>query len=146
MSGVALEGPDAYRPDDPERFAIRVRALVGDGNSDASEAFDFVVCSPVWLAQRFANLRSTHPDGGIGDHTWSYDALRIGTYPHDVPLLGAGWVFMKRWDYARLWAAIASACSGVEAASWESACSELGRSLPWDWAIEYDRYGPGGSP
>jgi hypothetical protein len=46
------EGLENYRPTDPRNFAIQVMAFIGTGDG-LVDSFDFVVCTPSWLADHF---------------------------------------------------------------------------------------------
>ena len=44
----------AVPPDDPTHFGVRVQAFIGSAESDLSDSFDVLVCSPRWLAEALA--------------------------------------------------------------------------------------------
>ena len=55
---------ETFKPDDPEKFAVHLRAMVGPRGQDGEESFDIKVCTPSWLQEvcekdRFANGRHT---------------------------------------------------------------------------------------
>ncbi len=43
--------PAAYRPVDPDRFAVTLRLLVGPSDAEGEESFDVTICTPQWLGQ-----------------------------------------------------------------------------------------------
>jgi immunity protein 8 of polymorphic toxin system len=40
-----------YTPEDPSRFCLSIRAMVGPENEKGEESFDINVCTPAWLEQ-----------------------------------------------------------------------------------------------
>jgi Immunity protein 8 len=106
----AVDGLDKYQPADPESFGIRVQAFVGSAADSASDSFDFVACTPHWLADRYAEADPRRWDAGLLFANTAFSQLLGAPEPAgstispdpDEPMLGYGFVFMRRWDYVRL--------------------------------------------
>jgi hypothetical protein len=41
---------EAYKPQDPKHFGIRVMAFIGSPDDERSDSFDLLVCTATWLA------------------------------------------------------------------------------------------------
>jgi hypothetical protein len=52
---VIFEPDPRSLPDDPARFVLQARLLVGTSDGPGEEAFDLTVCTPEWLAGRVRN-------------------------------------------------------------------------------------------
>jgi Immunity protein 8 len=44
--------PDRFVPDDAERFMFLVQVLAGPAGDHGEESFQFIVCTPGWLAEQ----------------------------------------------------------------------------------------------
>ena len=50
MFSLDVDGPlSGYLPEDPERFNLLVRVMVGPHPGEGEESFDVAVCTPAWL-------------------------------------------------------------------------------------------------
>jgi hypothetical protein len=116
-------GLEHYVPDDPEHFGIHVMAFIGTDDDDKFDSFDAFVCTPSWFAEHFGDDRRSSPD-------WEPHGLKFGNR----------YVFMERWDYIALHAAISGLCAQQEAADWGTLADRIGRHIPWEFAYKYDDY------
>lgn len=114
----ALDSPDApgldpaqYRPQDPECFALPVTAIVGPKDGPGEETFDFLVCTPQWLA-------AVADDRG---HIW-----------------GRHHLVLPRWSYDAVLQAISRLCERAEGADWHNVADLLGRYGRWEFE-DYNR-------
>ena len=94
-------------PPDPESFAILVQAMIGaDDEPESEESFDFVLCTPGWLAIRL----------GAGSHIWGRHHLLV-----------------PRYDFATLHGAVQAVCEGATGPDWETIAGILGRYGKWEF-------------
>lgn len=102
-----LEGSEPPKPDD---FCLLVQALVGpiEGNVElmGEESFDFLVCSPTWLAK--------HLSGGS-------------------PLFGRHHLFLERYDYSVLRTSIERLCEQAKGKEWADVAGFLARFGHWEF-------------
>lgn len=107
-----LHSPDAdlrsYKPSPEQAFSILVQAMVGHEGGAAEESFNFVVCSPEWLHQRY---------------------LETG-----APIFGASHIVVDDFDYMEIEAAIKKLCRSIEGRDWSEIASKLGRYGSWEFA------------
>jgi Immunity protein 8 len=122
------EGLENYRPDDAKKFAVHVMAFIGTGDEYVG-SFDFVACTPSWLAARFPEGDDSVRLVGSSDVHWVNSLL-----------IGAGFVFMAEWSYDELTAAVELICSRHAGPDWGAVASRIGRSLPWEFDYKYDRF------
>ena len=99
-----LHSPDVadlerYVPDD-EDVGLLVQAMIGPAGMEGEESFDLMVCTPRWLAM---HIGSRH-------------------------LFGRHYLFLPRYDYAALRAAIENLCRLAEGDDW-GAVASLYRAL-----------------
>jgi hypothetical protein len=103
---IAVDDLVAWRPDDPESFALGVTAVIGPEGSDGEETFHFDVCSAAWLAANpppkgFEFLRST--------------------------------LLLTRWDYATLERALRDLCLHTSGNNWSEVATQLSRFGGWEF-------------
>jgi Immunity protein 8 len=105
-----LHSPDAdplseFAPHDPEAFSILVQALVGPSDGEGEESFDFLVCTPRWLAaQEFEK-----------GFVWPRSHL-----------------LLQRWDYTVVERAIGDVIVHAEGPDWPSVAAQIGRYGGWE--------------
>lgn len=107
----SLHSPDApdlgtYAPADPSRFAILVQALIGPEGEPGEESFDFVVCTPSWLAAQLE---------------------------HRPYVPGRHHLFVSRYDVGLIERAVRELCAAASAPDWESVAAYLGRYGKWEF-------------
>ncbi|WP_431262502.1 Imm8 family immunity protein [Roseateles chitinivorans] len=91
-------------PPDPGNFRILVQALVGVAGQEAADSFDFMVCTPAWLAARVTE-----------------------------PLPARGYLIVTRYDYAQIHAAIARLCDGATGPDWPAVAARLNLDGRWEY-------------
>jgi hypothetical protein len=122
FSWDALEdGLEKFVPRDPLHFAVHCRAQIGTSGSDGSDAFDFTVCTPRWLADNFNHPRLTR---------WKYES--------DNLLYGHRLVLMDRWDYDELNASVDLICADAVGPDWLTIGNRVSRWLPWEFDYRFD--------
>lgn len=97
---------DTRQPDDPADFLLLVQALIGVRGEEGAESFDFVVCTPGRLAAEV-------PEGGA--------------------LPGRGYLFVRRYEYRVILAAIQQLCDEIDAPDWDQAAALLCRHARWEY-------------
>jgi hypothetical protein len=122
------EGLETFRPEDTGHFAIHVMAFIGTGDG-LVDSFDFVACTPSWLAAWFPDGDNTVRLRQSADVHWAHTSL-----------LGAGFVFMAQWSYEDLLDTVGRICAGHVGPDWGAVASRVGRSLPWEFDYKYDRF------
>lgn len=99
-----------YRPDRPEHVGVFVQAMIGPETDQAQdqgyESFDFLVCTPRWLAED------------------------LGEKPY---LFGRGHLIVPRYDYALVVAAIQRICRESIGPDWGAVASKLNRYGRWEF-------------
>ena len=81
-------------------------AEVGEDTRTEGESFAFLVCTPRWLEAE------VHKAGYV---------------------LGRHYIFVPRYDYARIRQSIASLCEQAEGEGWQSVATSLGLYGQWEW-------------
>jgi hypothetical protein len=109
----SLFSPDAdplkdFRPQGP--FGILVMAIVGPAGGRGEESFDFVLCTPDWFS---AQINS---DFTVGRH----------------------YLFVQRFDYAKLEAFVRNYCASCVGATWDEVAEKMSRLGHW----EFEDYRP----
>jgi len=64
-----------YWPADPVNFSCWVRAMIGPKDQDGAEAFDMLVCTPIWLQQELASNKALSGKGMIIVKVYDYDEI-----------------------------------------------------------------------
>jgi hypothetical protein len=100
-----LPDPQSDRPPDPQNFRVLIQALIGTVGDEAADTFDFLVCTPAWLA---ANLTE--------------------------PLPAHGHLIVPRYDYATIHAAISRLCEQASGPDWDAVAAQLNRHARWEYA------------
>lgn len=110
-----LASPDTgdlrgFLPENPHSFAILIRAGIGVEEVDEFEVFEFLVCSPAWLAD---NLRP-------GD-------FRLGSHLLVTPF----------YDYERLLKFLHSYCQRCEGPDWLTIARKLQALGRWEFEHQH---------
>jgi hypothetical protein len=105
-----LHSPDVasletYVPTEPECFGIFVQAIVGPAGQDGEESFDFMLCTPRWLASREPAI-----------------------------VLGAHHLFVREYDYAAIEAFVRGFCARCEGETWDQVAGRVGALGRWEFA------------
>ncbi len=107
---LSADAPDgdlrSYRPDDPEEFRLLVQALIGPSDAAGEESFEFLVCTPAWLAQQASR------DGFV----W-----------------GRHYLVLPKYSYEAIESAIQKLVQRVEGPNWESVAETLARYGGWEF-------------
>ena len=104
-------------PDDPARFVLQARLLVGPSDDQGDESFYLTVCTPQWLAARVRN------EGIIsGLHLLIVDADSFDERA------------VRRWLEKKV--------SAMEAASWVELTARLSRIGWWEFEDYVESPGP----
>jgi Immunity protein 8 len=110
----SLHSPDVdlvtFRPA-TNVFSILVQALIGPMEGDGQESFDFVLCSPAWLAEE-AKRRSV---------VW-----------------GRGHLIVQHYDCEELEKAVRELCANADGPTWPTVAARLSRFTWWEFA-DYGR-------
>jgi hypothetical protein len=106
-----LHSPDAYDlrafiPLRPDHFGLFVQAMVGPTGDDSEESFDFMVCTPAWLA---------------------------GQVQIEGPLLVRHHVVVAAYDFNALERFVRSFCEECTGATWREAGAKVGRLGRWEF-------------
>jgi hypothetical protein len=88
-----------------------------------ADSFDFVVCTPRWLAENFDDVRLPR---------WKYETENL--------LFGGQLVLMQRWNEAELRAGIERLCADCSGPDWGTVASRVGQWLLWEFQYKYDEY------
>jgi len=127
-------------PDDAEHFGVRVQAFIGSAESDRSDSFDVLVCSPGWLAEAVARPKPDDEDD---------DPLAFGyrSFPRVITIGAQFWV-MDRWDEGEVRRLLEAICAEVgPGPDWGSVASRIARFIPWEYDYRYDAHmQTGGGP
>jgi hypothetical protein len=94
-------------PPDPEKFCLLVQAMVGPaGDDEGEESFDFLLCTPTWLAGDLAAQK----------YIW-----------------GRHYLIVPRYDFATLQAAVQQICAQAEGSDWDAVAAVLSRYGKWEF-------------
>jgi hypothetical protein len=106
-----LHSPDiddlwTHLPDDPGYFGFLIQALIGPDDGTGEESFDFLVCSPRWLATKLEG----------DEYVW-----------------GRYYLFLKWYDPYLITQAIEKLCHSIDGPDWETIASRLSQSGRWEF-------------
>lgn len=106
-----LHSPDVpnletYCPENRENFGILVQAMFGPFGIDGEESFDFLVCTPEWLAQRLSA---------------------------NVIYSGRHHLICARYDYFRLTEYVKNYAEKIAGENWKEVASKLARLGKWEF-------------
>lgn len=93
-------------PTKPDDFCILVQAMIGPKGGTGEESFDITVCTPRWLETLLTSERA---------------------------LFGLHYLFVDRYDYERIWGAIARICNSIVGATWSDVAQQLGNYGRWEF-------------
>lgn len=97
---------NAYVPHDQDRFGILVQAMIGPEDGEGEESFDFLVCTPAWLADRIAM---------------------------SGPVFGRHHLFLSHYHSDLLHELLRGLCERASGPDWESVAAFLGRYGKWEF-------------
>lgn len=106
-----LHSPDAtdleqYQPPDAEHSGLLVQAMIGPEGQPGEESFDFLVCTPSWLAAVFRDKRY---------------------------VFGRHYLFLPQYDYAVLEQALRQVCEQAVGENWQAVAANLSRYGKWEF-------------
>jgi len=106
-----LHSPDAldlreFRPTDPECFGILVQAMIGSDDAEGEESFDFILCTPRWIARELETR----------DFRWGRPTLVVQGYAYET---------LER--------AVVALCRRTEGADWAAVAEKLNRCMGWEF-------------
>jgi hypothetical protein len=106
-----LHSPDApdlksFTPSDPSDFAILVQAMIGPTDGEGEESFDFVLCTPHWIAREMQTR----------DHRW-----------------GRATLVVPRYAYEMLERAVVALCGRAQGDDWPQVAVLLNRWMTWEF-------------
>ena len=120
---------EKVRPENPSHFGIFCQAFVGEVGTDQPDAFEFIVCTPSWLAenviQRGKPIEQQHGFNQYGEEVSGLTLPR-------------GYVVVREWRYADLKRGLEKLCAALAAPEWSVAAERLNRYLVWEREGEYD--------
>ena len=93
-------------PSEPSCFGFLLQVLVGPADGDGNESFDFVVCTPEWLRQK---------------------------YGQDAVIVAKHHLLVFRYDFRAIESAIHSLVSSIEGGSWSELARQLSRYGRWEF-------------
>jgi hypothetical protein len=93
-------------PADPEDFCVLVQAMVGPKGQPGEESFDFIVCTPAWLARAV----------GVRGFVFGHHHLVV-----------------RRYDAQLIEAAIRELCDDISGESWADVAAKLSRYGAWEF-------------
>ena len=104
----SLDVPDleAWQPEDPECFALNVRAIIGPEGSEGEESFDVTICTAAWLAQE-------PPPKGF-------------EFLHSR-------ILVERWQYETVKRALGDLCVHTSGKNWIDIANRLSRYMHWEF-------------
>lgn len=106
-----LHSPDvhdleAWAPEDSGCFGLLVQAFVGPRGGEGEESFDFIVCSPEWLARKHGK---------------------------DAAVLGRHHLLLFKYDIEKIRKAIESVVERAEGSDWEEVAGKIARYGQWEF-------------
>lgn len=107
-----LPDPEHNRPQDPGNFRILIQALIGVAGQEGADTFDFLVCTPAWLAAHLA----AHPA---------------------EPLAARGYLIVPGYDYAKIHAAISRLCDQATGPDWPALAARLNLDGRWEYGADH---------
>ena len=99
-------------PSDTKNFCILIQALVGPAGLPGEESFDFLVCSPSFIAE---------------------------TVSKDGFLIPRHYIILDQYNYAKIMEIIKGLCSLIYGDKWADVAEKLGRYGHWEFE-DYHRF------
>jgi immunity protein 8 of polymorphic toxin system len=87
-------------------FGILVEAMIGPTDREGEEAFDFMLCTPQWIAHELQTR----------DRRWGRATLLVSEYSYEV---------LER--------TVARLCQRVEGSDWSQVAEVLSRWMQWEF-------------
>ena len=106
-----LHSPDIhdlerYQPEDPEKFAFLLQAMVGPKGEEGEESFNIEVCTPRWL-----------------EETYSMDEIIVGRHH----------LIVREYNYPRIVAAIENFLRSCSGENWHAVAEKVSRLGMWEF-------------
>jgi hypothetical protein len=121
-----------FQPEDPSYFGVWLLALIGEDEAGPADGFDFLLCTPRWLADTFeTDVQAFGLDGRRLGHNWSSDGQA---------LFGTGIVLVATWSTEAARRAVEEICEAQQGPDWGSVASRIGRLIPWEYDYRYDHH------
>ena len=101
-----IDDLENYRPENPEKFAFLLQAMVGPEGKEGEESFDIEVCTPKWLEE---------------------------TYKLEDVVVGRHHLIVREYNYERIVNAIRDflqLCSGED---WNEVAEKVARLGKWEF-------------
>jgi hypothetical protein len=113
-----LNSPDVinleeFTPTRSESFGLLIEVFIGVSGEIWEEQFQIYVCTPLWLAENFANV-SRH-------------------FNSDNFLSGSGYFFVKSYDYADMHQQIHKTFDAVSGENWQEIAQKLSKISWWEF-------------
>ena len=106
-----LHSPDlldmqSASPENPEDFCLLVQAMIGPVDDVGEESFDFMVCTPKWLAHSLMEKKF---------------------------IFGRHYLLVARYDYGVILETIKSLCQSIDGSTWKEVGERLSRYGKWEF-------------
>ena len=95
-----------YRPEDPERFAFLLQAIVGPEGTEGEESFDIEVCTPKWLES---------------------------TYKLEDVVVGRHHLIVREYNYERIIETIKDFLRDCSGENWHEVAGKVARIGKWEF-------------
>jgi hypothetical protein len=106
LFSLEVDDLEGFVPSDPDTFRIPIRLVAGPQGEKGEESFDFVVCSPSWLAKE------------VNEH---------------MVLLLRHRLLLKSFDFRKVRNFIERYVRGCEGATWNEVATKLARLGHWEF-------------
>jgi hypothetical protein len=83
-------------PSEPSCFGFLLQLLVGPDESDGEESFDFVVCTPEWLRQKYGESAAIMARHHLLVFKYDFDAIETALRSLVASLEGGSWPELAR--------------------------------------------------
>jgi len=106
IHSLGIDNLETYLPEEPDRFCISVRVIVGPTEDEGEESFDVNVCTPKWLAD------ACERDGFV---------------------VGRHYLVVNAFNYAFLKQIITKLIERCSGNSWQEVAEKVGRIGYWEF-------------